>query len=148
MNDAQQLLIQKRSPTKDLYPNVWDISVAGHVDAGQTSLETAVREIQEEIGVTVQPEQLHFLGSMHQEISQKQGGSDILHREIQDVFLITLNLDPSSLTLQPEEVTEIKYISPSALKEAVSTPSETYAAHPKEYETLFAHLAELALPRT
>ena len=47
-----RLLLQHRSPTKDLFPNTWDNSCAGHVDAGE-DYETAItRELQEELGLT------------------------------------------------------------------------------------------------
>jgi isopentenyldiphosphate isomerase len=46
------VLLQHRSATKDIYPNCWDNSAAGHVDAGE-DYETAVhREIAEELGIS------------------------------------------------------------------------------------------------
>ena len=38
---TQQLLLQKRADCKDSWPGLWDISSAGHVSAGDTSLITA-----------------------------------------------------------------------------------------------------------
>jgi ADP-ribose pyrophosphatase YjhB (NUDIX family) len=35
---------------------MWDISAAGHVEAGHGALETAQRELQEEIGLALPPE--------------------------------------------------------------------------------------------
>jgi isopentenyldiphosphate isomerase len=46
------VLLQHRSPTKDVYPNCWDNSAAGHVDAGETYEQAAYRELAEEIGVS------------------------------------------------------------------------------------------------
>src|SRR6185437_16639970 len=40
---------------KDRQPGVWDSSCSGHVDSGETYDETAVRELQEEIGLDVIP---------------------------------------------------------------------------------------------
>lgn len=49
-NDAGQVLLQQRSPDKLYFPNYWDSSVGGSVQAGET-IETAMhREINEEIG--------------------------------------------------------------------------------------------------
>lgn len=39
--NTQQLLLQKRTDFKDSWPGLWDISSAGHVSAGDTSLNTA-----------------------------------------------------------------------------------------------------------
>jgi 16S rRNA (adenine1518-N6/adenine1519-N6)-dimethyltransferase len=49
-----QLLLQKRSMLKDVHPGTWDSSVAGHVDAGETYEEAAIRELEEEMGITVE----------------------------------------------------------------------------------------------
>lgn len=50
-NTDRQLLMQKRSKTKDMYPGYWVFSVGGHVDSGTGYLETAKRELQEELGI-------------------------------------------------------------------------------------------------
>jgi 16S rRNA (adenine1518-N6/adenine1519-N6)-dimethyltransferase len=52
MNHGGELLLQKRSYHKDRFPRRWDSSAAGHVDAGESYLECAIRELQEEVGVT------------------------------------------------------------------------------------------------
>ncbi|MDG1384280.1 MAG: NUDIX domain-containing protein, partial [Flavobacteriaceae bacterium] len=48
------LLLQKRSLTKETFPGFWDVSVAGHVSAGESILEGAIREVKEEIGLNIQ----------------------------------------------------------------------------------------------
>lgn len=52
-DDKGRVLLQKRSNTKDLQPGLWAISVSGHVTKGQTYEEAAVREIQEELNITL-----------------------------------------------------------------------------------------------
>ncbi len=52
-NDKGELLLQKRSQTKDMEPGVWGISSAGHVTRGQTDDEAIHREVQEELGITI-----------------------------------------------------------------------------------------------
>jgi isopentenyldiphosphate isomerase len=50
-NRAGRVFLQKRSARKDRHPGVWDSSVSGHVDSGETYDQTAVREVREEIGL-------------------------------------------------------------------------------------------------
>ncbi|MBU1326598.1 mevalonate kinase [Patescibacteria group bacterium] len=50
-NDKGQLLLQKRSMTKDMEAGLWGISAAGHVTRGQTDEEAVHLELQEELGV-------------------------------------------------------------------------------------------------
>ena len=52
-NSRGEVFLQKRSLTKDKSPGLWDSSASGHVDAGEAYDATAVRELREEIGLTV-----------------------------------------------------------------------------------------------
>ena len=50
-NKRKELFLQKRSRLKDVHPGVWDSSAAGHLNAGEGYDLTAVRELEEEVGV-------------------------------------------------------------------------------------------------
>jgi 16S rRNA (adenine1518-N6/adenine1519-N6)-dimethyltransferase len=53
-NNLGELFLQKRSRWKDRHPLLWDSSAAGHVEAGEDYDATAVRELEEELGVTAE----------------------------------------------------------------------------------------------
>jgi 16S rRNA (adenine1518-N6/adenine1519-N6)-dimethyltransferase len=57
VNRHGELLLQKRSRFKDAHPSVWDSSVAGHLDAGEDYASAAIRELEEEMGITDVPTQ-------------------------------------------------------------------------------------------
>ncbi len=59
-NSDGRFLIQQRSAIKATRPGVWDIT-AGAVDAGENSLDGALREAQEEIGLQLSREKMQFL---------------------------------------------------------------------------------------
>lgn len=50
-NHAGELLLQKRSLSKDVQPGRWDTSVGGHLDLGESYLQAAYREMEEELGI-------------------------------------------------------------------------------------------------
>ncbi len=50
-NAAGELFLQKRSMIKDNHPGVWDSSVSGHLDTGETYDDCSIREAGEEIGL-------------------------------------------------------------------------------------------------
>ncbi|HWD19875.1 MAG TPA: NUDIX domain-containing protein [Verrucomicrobiae bacterium] len=52
-NRRGDLFLQKRSMTKDTFPGRWDSSASGHLDSGEDYDQCAVREIFEEIGLTL-----------------------------------------------------------------------------------------------
>lgn len=51
-NCAGELLLQKRANNKDVAPGKWDTSVGGHVNPGEDLREAALREMEEELGIT------------------------------------------------------------------------------------------------
>jgi isopentenyl-diphosphate delta-isomerase type 1 len=52
-NSRGEVFLQKRSMKKDRQPGVWDSSTSGHVDSGENYDAAAVRELREEIGLSV-----------------------------------------------------------------------------------------------
>jgi 16S rRNA (adenine1518-N6/adenine1519-N6)-dimethyltransferase len=50
-NKRKEIFLQKRSKLKDVHPGLWDSSAAGHLNAGEDYESTAVRELEEELGV-------------------------------------------------------------------------------------------------
>lgn len=58
-NSKKELILQKRSSKKELYPNMWDTSVGGHLSPGENYRDAAIRECKEELGFI--PDKLNFL---------------------------------------------------------------------------------------
>ena len=52
-NLENHLFLQKRGLHKESSPGLWDSSVAGHVDDGESYSQCCLREIEEEIGIRV-----------------------------------------------------------------------------------------------
>tara|TARA_Y100001960_G_C14527785_1_gene754546 strand:+ start:60 stop:587 length:528 start_codon:yes stop_codon:yes gene_type:complete len=53
-NSQGAIFLQKRGLDKQENPGMWDSSVAGHVDAGESYDECCVREIEEEVGLMLE----------------------------------------------------------------------------------------------
>jgi isopentenyl-diphosphate Delta-isomerase len=53
-NSRGEVFLQKRSMKKDLAKGKWDSSSSGHVDTGENYDACAVRELREEIGLSVE----------------------------------------------------------------------------------------------
>ncbi len=63
LNDSGDMLLQKRSATKDIQPGKWDTAVGGHLALGESYSEAAVREMNEELGIP-EDHPLKFLFNM------------------------------------------------------------------------------------
>jgi isopentenyldiphosphate isomerase len=78
------VLLQRRSPAKDLAGGCVDVSVAGHVRAGET-LQGVLREADEEIGLELRPDAVTFLETLR---SERHYPSGVVDRELQDVYAV------------------------------------------------------------
>lgn len=138
INPKGELLIQRRSASIRNHPNKWDISAAGHVSSGESSLVCAKRETKEELGLDVPDDKMELLFSVSQETLMLDG--TYINKEYDDIYLVSLNFDPTSLTLQKTEVAEVKFISFRELEKIVNQGDKEYVSHPAEYAKLFAEL--------
>ena len=98
-NSRGQLLIQRRSQEKAAWSGLWDVSIGGGVDAGETSRQGAEREVREELGYD-----LDLTGVRPAVTVNFEGGFD-------DFFVVTREADLGSLRLQKEEVSDVRWAS-------------------------------------
>lgn len=102
----KNILMQKRSHDKLQFPDTWDISAAGHVSSGETSLVSALRELSEEIGINTNREDLIFITSFR---DSKTHPSGVIENEYFDVFLkIVDKLDLNDYKMQKEELEDME----------------------------------------
>lgn len=109
-----EILLQQRAASKAICPLLWDVSVAGHVDAGETLTHGAIREIKEEIGLKIQEDYLEKIGVFPCFQTYPNG---MIDNEFHHTFIAKLIVDLSELTPQKEEVEALKLVSTSQFKD-------------------------------
>ena len=122
-----RVLLQRRALVKESWPGLWDISVAGHVSAGETPIAAGIREAHEELGLVIAATDLVHLGTLRYECVLRP---DFIEHEFHDVYLLRRDVDPSALTLDPAEVAEVRWV---ALRDL---PSYELVPHDDEYTLL------------
>jgi isopentenyldiphosphate isomerase len=135
VNSKREVLLQRRSLTKESHPGKWDISAAGHIEAGTMAIEAAVREVGEELGVSVTATDLRYLFTVHGEYRDQSTG--FLDREYSDVYLLERDLDVGSLTVQKDEVAEVRFVAADELARRVREHDASLVSHDEEYQRLF-----------
>lgn len=98
-NSRGELLLQKRTPDKELWANLWDITAAGGVLAGENGQQAAERELKEEMGLDIR-----FEGMRPKLTTYFRDG-------FSDVFTVVRDVELSQLTLQKEEVAGARWAS-------------------------------------
>lgn len=136
MNSRNELLIQKRAIDKETFAGLWAISVAGHVRSGETSLAAAKREIKEEIDIDIRDNDLKYLFSLKRK-QPCQAGILNVH---DDVYLLRLDLDITNVSLQIEEVTEVRYINYKEFENYLINNDPRFVPYCDEHKMLFEYL--------
>lgn len=104
INDNNHLLLQKRHSKKIGSPGKWDISCGGHCVNGETSIQSAKRELEEELGLIMSDDKFEYLYTIKY-ISQ-QG----LNNEFVDTYLIKYNFDIGNIKFQEDEIEALKSV--------------------------------------
>lgn len=96
-NSKNQLLIQQRQPFKRGNPNMWDLTVGGAAQLGDTSQKAAEREVFEEIGLKVDLSEVRPYFTIN------------FNNGFDDYYIIRHDVDISALKLQESEVKQVKW---------------------------------------
>jgi isopentenyldiphosphate isomerase len=138
----KKVLLQKRALTKKVFPGIWDISVAGHIGAGEAVLEGAKREILEEIGLKLESEDLFKIATRIHQVKHKNGIQDNEHHH---VFIAELKVDIASLTMQKEEVDGLELWDLDVLKKTNNFKNvllpQFHSYYAAVYDKIIKHLA-------
>ena len=134
MNDKKELLLQKRSATKKSHPN-WDISGAGHIMAGESVIDGAIRELKEELGIKTNENELKFIAIVKSTKNPK-------NMEFQYVYLLKCNKQVEEYIFEDNEVSEVKYVHFKELEKMVEERVDGLLIHEEEYKKLFEFIRE------
>ena len=101
--------MQKRAMNKESFPGMFDTSSAGHIQAGDEPLESALREFHEELGIRAQPQELEFAGNFRISYEKEFYGKMFRDNEIAFVYIYSQTVDETKLVLQKEEVETVEW---------------------------------------
>lgn len=89
-------LLMKRSPEKEVYPNIWEIGAGGSVVQGETVEDSARRELEEETGICS-----GSWSTMDRYVEQ-----DTIYQG----FLCVTDVPKDSVRLQPGETVDYRWL--------------------------------------
>ena len=101
------ILLQKRSACKDSHPGCYDISSAGHIGAGDDALNSALRELEEELGIKAEPHQLIEFGVQYKNYEGEFYGKPFRDNQRSILYLYKEPIDIENLILQESEIESV-----------------------------------------
>lgn len=126
------VLLQQRSPDKDAFPNCFDTSCAGHVARGDTYETTAVRELEEELGIKP-GDGLIWLFDQHISWEAEFHGRLFINNEIDRVYILKVK-DIDLTQFQKEEISGLCWQKASCVLAALRAGNSRYCIQPIIFE--------------
>lgn len=138
INDNNQILLQQRSYNKEKNAGMWDISVAGHLSAGDTSKMGAIRELKEELNVDCSENELEYILTYK---DQRIIREDFIENQFYDFYILKKNdIEISDIVVQESEVEQVKYIEVNELKSMID--NNLIVERKIIYDSLFKYISE------
>jgi len=130
VNDRNEVFLQKRSLSKDLYPGYFTGSATGHVDYGEDYDDAAERELKEELDIDAQ---LLQLGKVKSFTKNEQ--------EISMLYICRYN---GRVNFNTNEITEGGFFSIEDIKRSIKTGEKKFADGFKvAFRELLKHIENL-----
>lgn len=117
INDNKQVLLQKRSANKRFNPNKWALC-AGHVDTGESLESAALRELNEEVGISISINDLKPFAE--REFTIRDSNSHITY-----FYYVKSNLNEKDFVIQKEELSEVKWFDLDKVIDMIKSKDET-----------------------
>lgn len=130
-NGRWQVLLQKRALQKDSFPGCYDTSSAGHIPAGSEPLESALRELKEELGIEAGSSDLEFIGAIHTEYQMEFHGAVFKDNEFINIHVLKREVDEKALSLQKEEIDSAKWFDIEFTERMIAEEDPEFCVPPK-----------------
>ena len=96
-------VMQQRSLNSKYYPGKWDVT-GGAVSSGETSVQAAIREVYEELGIKIDNYKLTLIGK---EIIERENDTG----EIRDIYGCVINFKEKDFKIDKFELNDLKFVS-------------------------------------
>jgi len=107
IDQDDNLLVQRRSYDKKLYPGKLSVSVTGHVNAGEFSEQALRREINEELGISADNLNVKFMMSFRHDVKIS---SSCMIKHLNDIYLCQNHIPFQDIKIDHNEVSEVSLI--------------------------------------
>jgi isopentenyldiphosphate isomerase len=126
--DEPFIYFQQRAFNKSDFPGMYDIACAGHIDAGEEAENAMVRELKEEIGLTVSNSDLRYIGRKFENFEE----NGFIDNEICEMYILEVN--NSDIFMLGEEVEDIVKVSFKEYEKWINREARSLDVHSIIYD--------------
>lgn len=94
----KKIILQRRGQEVETAPGLLDATAGGHVEPGTSYLESAIMEIKEETGLTIDEGELIFIGKIQSKFNDRVTGK--INNVIRSQYAYLYNGDPNDLLIE------------------------------------------------
>ncbi len=138
-----KIIFQRRSATKDTFPNTLGATVGGHVEVGSSWIDTVVEEAKEETGLTINHADITLIQQIYIDAPDKSTGNR--NHALQNIYAYKYTGKLEDLQPEEGEATGFDAWDIDAL--SVLTPEQeqqfTFPMLPQYYPAIFNRIKEL-----
>lgn len=132
INSGNEILIQQRQSDRTFAPGMWAVH-GGKAVSGETSLQASIRELKEELGICINPDNLE--GPVRYERKS--------NHEFCDIYVLRQDISLKEIKLQKEEVKDIKWVTNAELQQMMRVNS--FYQYSNEYFKCLSRYLNLSL---
>ena len=147
VNGRTQILMQKRSEDKDSFPGMYDTSSAGHIPAGDEPVDSALRELEEELGIKAAGEQLNYAGSFSNQYEKEFHGKLFRDNEVTRVYVYREPVNIDDLHIQESELSEVRWFDMQEVWDEIQVNRDRFCVPRGGLRVLMEYLAVMDLGR-
>lgn len=142
VNYNGDILLQRRSYSKESWPGMLSISSAGHVTSGETALEAAIRETNEELNLNSIESDFQLIKVLKR---HSKYSISFINNEFAHMYIALTDKTISQMQFPKEEIAEILYVSYVQFKNMVNNKQEDLMLFDDEFKLLFDWIERVVL---
>ncbi len=132
------IMLQQRSLSKKSDPGKWCASASGHISSGEDSIDAALKEFLEELGIKLKKEDIKLIDTFKSPSVRYNNGNKIINNHFVDLYIVTKNINVNDITIQEEELEKVGYFTIEEFIDMVKNKDERLTDTP----ILFKHLID------
>ena len=137
------IMLQQRSLKKKSDPGKWCASASGHISAGESSVDAAVKEFKEELGIELNKEEIKLIDTFKSPSIRFNNGKKIINNHFVDLYIVSKNIDINKVSIQIDEVETVDYFSINKFIEMVNNKDNRLTDTPILFEHLISYIRSM-----